>query len=72
MLFGTEKVGARYWYREGVEHLLAEQERSGSWRDKGGDNSWGESMRDTCFAILFLRRATRPVDVASVDRAASR
>jgi len=67
-LFGTEKIGGRYWYREGVDHLLAQQERGGSWRDQGVDGSWGASMRDTCFAILFLRRATRPVDVASVDR----
>jgi len=39
------------------------------------DGSWGfksdidSPVWDTCFAILFLRRATRPLnDVASVDR----
>jgi imidazoleglycerol-phosphate dehydratase/histidinol-phosphatase len=38
----------------------------GSWQSKGADHA----IWDTCFAVLFLRRATRPlVDVASVDRA---
>ena len=26
------------------------------------------SVWDTCFAVLFLKRATRPLDVASTDR----
>ncbi len=69
-LCGTEKLGANWWYREGAAFLLETQVRGGAWRDEGeGGNGWGESLRDTCFAILFLRRATKPlVDVASVDR----
>jgi hypothetical protein len=32
---------------------------------KGGDHA----IWDTCFAILFLRRATRPLDdVATIDK----
>ncbi len=52
--------GAHDWYREGANRLLAIQ-------DAGG--SWGQGVVDTCFAILFLRRATMPLtSVASVDR----
>jgi hypothetical protein len=51
MLFGTEKVGTHPWYSEGATYLLQEQ---------GADGAW-ENAIDTCFAILFLRRATRPL-----------
>lgn len=52
--------GAHDWYREGANQLLGIQDASGS---------WGGGVVDTCFAILFLRRATMPLtDVPSVDR----
>jgi hypothetical protein len=63
VLFGADLVGRHDWYREGAELLLKSQQAGGSWSG-GGNAVW-----DTCFAILFLRRATRPFgDVASVDR----
>lgn len=49
ILYGTETFGRREWYPEGAAVLLKEQ---------GPDGSWG-GVADTCFAILFLRRATR-------------
>ncbi len=49
MLTGTEKMGAREWYAEGARFLLDAQ---------GADGRWHNTI-DTCFAILFLRRATR-------------
>jgi hypothetical protein len=49
MLYGTEKLGAREWYAEGARYLLDAQAANGSWNNP----------IDTCFAILFLRRATR-------------
>jgi hypothetical protein len=55
MLFGTERIGTHMWYREGAEYLLAQQGAGGNWND----------VVDTCFAILFLRRATRRLDVAT-------
>ena len=59
-------LGAHDWYREGATYLLKEQKGDGSWNAKPGD---GFMVHDTSFAILFLRRATRPLsDVASVDR----
>jgi hypothetical protein len=49
MLYGIETYGKREWYAEGAQYLVDNQ---------GGDGQWGGSL-DTCFAILFLRRATR-------------
>ncbi len=55
MLFGTEVIGSHRWYREGAEQLLKDQKANGSCG----------SVTDTCFAILFLKRATRRLDVAT-------
>jgi len=64
MLYGTDWIGKHNWYRDGAEFFLKAQRGDGSWAGEGGTAVW-----DTCFAILFLRRATRPLeDVASVDR----
>jgi hypothetical protein len=58
ILFGTEKVGDHYWYAEGANALLGAQAADGSW---GKDTDWFNTTWDTCFSILFLRRATRPL-----------
>ena len=64
IFYGTEELGGHEWYVEGAKYLLGEQKPDGSWQSKGTDHA----IWDTCFAILFLRRATRPLmDVASVD-----
>jgi hypothetical protein len=56
-LYGLERVGAFFntelidghpWYRDGAERLLKRQDDPGVW----GNTS------DTCFALLFLRRAS--------------
>jgi len=58
-LYGLERAGILYdvtrfgqhdWYAEGARLLLQQQQPSGAWN--------GGSL-DTCFAILFLKRATR-------------
>jgi len=62
VLAGTELFGTREWYPEGVNVMLPAQKPDGSWKVD-------DRLCDTCFAILFLRRATRPlIDVPSVDR----
>jgi hypothetical protein len=58
ILVGTDKIGRFDWYLEGASFLLSSQLDDGSWNRK---------PVDTCFAILFLRRATRPL-VPSVDK----
>jgi len=64
MLLDTPKVGDNDWYLEGANILLDAQKPGGSWLMSDG----GKPLWDTCFAILFLKRATRPLDVASEDR----
>ena len=66
-LYGLERTGVltdqRFlgdhdWYREGAEYLIRAQLRSGAWRGGGRGG-----LTNTCFALLFLRRATSPVKV---------
>jgi hypothetical protein len=47
-LTGRERLGEHDWYAEGSEFLVADQHANGS---------WGRTVDDTCFALLFLRRA---------------
>ncbi len=63
ILGGTEKMGDRWWYTEGVDHLLkAQDQKKGFWiSEKNGMESVGGAAADTAFAILFLRRATKPL-----------
>jgi hypothetical protein len=44
-----ERIGDHDWYQEGARYLVAAQDPDGSWH---GDDI------DTCWALLFLRRAT--------------
>lgn len=53
---GLEKFGTRDWYAEGVHELLAAQRPDGSWFS-GVKRC--QPVYDTCFAILFLTRASR-------------
>ena len=63
MLYGTETMGNKEWYPEGAKVLCDIQK---------ADGSWGDGVRDTCFAILFLKRATRPLDVATTSAGAGK
>jgi hypothetical protein len=64
MLADVTHFGAHDWYLEGANLLLDQQQANGSWGtdDKLNPPSWG-----TCFAVLFLKQATRRLDVASTD-----
>ena len=61
ILFGTEKLGDHFWYPEGAAVLLKAQNADGSWGKPPAakPDDKGKLTQDTCFAILFLRRATR-------------
>jgi hypothetical protein len=63
-MYGLERMGALLnrgylgehpWYLEGAKELIKRQKAGGDW---GGED-------DTCFAVLFLRRATRVVTTGS-------
>ena len=58
MLYGADTFGGRLWYTEGARVLLDSQNADGSWgeRKEKDENTW-----DTCFAILFLKKATRAI-----------
>jgi len=64
MLLGVDKIGPHDWYAEGAEYLLSAQKADGSWTPgaRRSNATW-----DTCFAVLFLKKATRRLDVASED-----
>ncbi len=54
ILVGTKTIANRPWYAEGAKWLLAKQAGEGNWNHP-------EWVEDTCWAVLFLRRATRPL-----------
>jgi len=51
VLCGTESFGRQMWYPDAVKTLVGTQNEDGSWT-AGWNTTW-----DTCFAVLFLRRA---------------
>ena len=67
LLTGNEKIGTHPWYADGARILLESQKPDGSWML----DDWGTVTWDTCFAVLFLKRATRPL-VPSTDRVLQR
>jgi hypothetical protein len=63
-VLGLKQVGDQEWYPSGARYLLRTQKGNGSWAD--GRGGFGRPSRyltvaDTCFAILFLARATPPL-----------
>jgi integrase len=56
VLTGVRNVGPHDWYREGAEFLLRRQQGGGAW---SGQETEGPVCA-TCFALLFLTRATTP------------
>lgn len=60
-LFGTEFFGKNEWYPIGANWLLDNQMPGGGWKGEGQEND----IAATCFAILFLRRATRPLKIST-------
>ena len=48
-LYGTDLFGGRNWYNEGSAWLLTQQAANGGW----------SGVKDTCWAVLLLRRATK-------------
>jgi hypothetical protein len=60
MLTGTEKLGTHDWHAEGSKSLLELQREDGHWKPDG--LATNGDLVETCFAILFLKRATCPLD----------
>jgi hypothetical protein len=64
-VLGLDEVGGLPWYAAGARWLLAAQREDGRWEDEnlqhGRDKPSYMTTADTCFALLFLVRATRPL-----------
>lgn len=56
-MYGTEHFGPHAWYPEGAAFLLRTQGKDGAWKDPSSE----PEPVATCFAILFLKRATTPL-----------
>lgn len=54
-LQGIRLIGGHDWYREGAEYLVDTQRPDGSWF---GDTHVPQDLLTTCFALLFLDRAS--------------
>lgn len=68
VLAGVEWMASLDWYGAGARALLAAQAADGSWASARGGAADTWRLLDTCFALLFLRRATVPVARGAVTR----
>jgi hypothetical protein len=57
VLAGVEKLGGHDWHHEGAAILLSQQKADGRW-----EGAQTTPVIDTAFALLFLKRATIPVE----------
>jgi hypothetical protein len=72
VLSGVAWMGDHDWYGEGADHLVKAQDRSGGWAEgralvaggRGGDGDGEGDVLSTCFALLFLKKATFRVEGA--------
>ena len=59
---GLSEFGGHRWYKEGAEFLIKMQAADGSWKSLSPlQQQLTDQVTDTCFAILFLKRATPPL-----------
>jgi hypothetical protein len=64
LLYDTALIGKHDWYLDGYKVLLGAQKGNGSW----DASHFIKPTWDTCFAILFLKRSTRPLVASTVER----
>lgn len=67
MLYDTALLGQKDWYLDGARWLLQQQDANGSWDGNKLFSNPSNKTFDTCFAILFLKKATKGLTV-SKDR----
>ena len=59
MLYGRKSIGGKEWYPWGARDLVDAQEEDGSWPQEY------PAPTDTCFALLFLKRANLAKDLST-------
>jgi len=62
-LSGRHEIGGKAWYPRGAEWLVGQQKESGAWED--GTCMRPRDVLGTCFALLFLKKATPPTVTVS-------
>jgi hypothetical protein len=62
-VLSIEKIGEHDWYREGARRLVDTQGGKGEWA-----SAYADHVINTCFALLFLNRATAVVSGKSATR----
>jgi hypothetical protein len=60
VLFDFKRLGGKDWYKWGAEILLRNQQGNGSWL-----GAYADGGADTCFALLFLKRANLAADLTA-------
>ncbi len=60
MAMDLDTLGGKDWYEWGSEILIANQTHDGSWQ-----GSYANYRADTCFALLFLKRANLARDLSA-------
>src|SRR5262249_5709760 len=63
VLYNLATIGDKDWYRWGAEILVANQKKTGHW--EGGGYHGASPTIDSCFALLFLKRANLTKELAS-------
>src|SRR5262249_36748723 len=61
MLYGLSKINDKDWYHWGADVLVEAQQKEGHWATGGYPGA--DQLTDTCFALLFLKRATLAKDL---------
>jgi len=61
ILGNIQLIGANAWYVQGAQHLVGAQKGDGHW--DSGTELEPKDVLDSCFALLFLKKATMPVGV---------
>jgi hypothetical protein len=62
MIYSLDKIGGKDWYEWGYPLVLKAQRADGGWKD------WSGPLPDTCFALLFLKRANIARDLTAIIR----
>ena len=65
VIYDLAKIGNKDWYSWGVDVILANQKQDGGWEDRF------PGVPDTCFALLFLKRANIVKDLTEHLRGSS-
>lgn len=58
--YGLKTIGKKDWYAWGADILVADQADDGGWK-----GSYSQGGCDTCFALLFLRKANLARDLSA-------